>query len=78
MHIPVVFDDEHGIGPDDNAEIHFPKDQVPGLTHTLERMSKPTGSSPSSSDSHRWRGRRQSREQSSPRAAGAAACEGLH
>jgi hypothetical protein len=27
MHIPVIFDDNHGIGPAGTAQIHLPKDQ---------------------------------------------------
>ena len=38
MHIPVIFDDEHGICPDGTVQIHLPKDQVPDLTRTLEHM----------------------------------------
>ena len=39
MHIPVTFDEDHGIGPDSAAQIHLLKDQVPELTRTLERMT---------------------------------------
>ncbi len=39
MHIPFIFDDDHGIAPDDTAQIHLPKDQVPDLTRTLEHMT---------------------------------------
>jgi hypothetical protein len=39
MHIPVIFDVDHGITPDDTAQIHLPKDQVPDLTQTLEHMT---------------------------------------
>ncbi len=40
MHIPVIFDEDHGISPADTAQIHLPKDQVPDLTRTLAHMAR--------------------------------------
>jgi hypothetical protein len=39
MHVPAIFDEDHGIGLDGTAQIHLPKDQVPDLTRALEHMT---------------------------------------
>ncbi|MCW2929058.1 MAG: hypothetical protein JWM19_20 [Actinomycetia bacterium] len=40
MHIPVIFDKGQGIIPASTAQIHFPREQVPRLTLTLEHMGR--------------------------------------
>jgi hypothetical protein len=38
MHIPLVFDQDSGVTPDDAAQIHFPRYQIASLTATLESI----------------------------------------
>jgi hypothetical protein len=39
MHVPLTFDGSQGISLARTTQIHFPREQVPGLTLTLERMA---------------------------------------
>lgn len=36
MHIPLVFDQDSGVTPEDTAQIHFPRNQITSLTAALE------------------------------------------
>ena len=38
MHVPVIFTGPAGIDLASTAQIHFPREQIPALTHVLENM----------------------------------------
>jgi len=38
MHVPMVFADGRGIDLADDAQIHFPREQIPALTSVLENI----------------------------------------
>ena len=40
MHVPLIFDENHGIVPASAAQIHFPREQIPSLILTLEHMAR--------------------------------------
>lgn len=40
MHIPLIFDENHGIIPEDAAQIHFPRNQISILTSVLENICR--------------------------------------
>jgi hypothetical protein len=40
MHVPVIFDENTGIGLADTVQIHFPREQTASLTAALERIRR--------------------------------------
>jgi hypothetical protein len=40
MHVPLISEDGKGIVPASTAQIHFPREQIAGLTHTIETQPR--------------------------------------
>lgn len=40
MHVPLIFDESQGVTLASTTQIHFPREQVPRLTLTLEHMTR--------------------------------------
>ena len=44
MHVPIIFNEHLGIVLEDAAQIHFPREQIPGLASALERIRRDAAS----------------------------------